>query len=213
MAATRQTRSDRLLRALGSHERIVVVTHDNPDPDAIASGWALKVLIQTRLKKKARLVGGGDIVRAENRHMMTLLDPPIELVDELDVPATTAAILVDCSFAAQNHLLAGEGVQPVAVIDHHVTDLPASKRLLFRDIRPNVAAAASIAASYLREQKIEPNARLATALYYAIRTETRGSEIDHSRLDRSMLRWLGNYLNPTWVAEIENAPLPPRLLQ
>jgi nanoRNase/pAp phosphatase (c-di-AMP/oligoRNAs hydrolase) len=201
-------RSERLLRVLAEFEHILVVTHDNPDPDAVAAGWAVHVLIRQRLKRTPRLVGGGGIVRAENRHLMKLLDPPLQLVHDLDVAGTTAAILVDCGFAADNHLLAAEGVRPVAVIDHHLPGGPAPRGLPFRDVRPTVAAAASIAGSYLREQSIRPGARLATAIYYAIRTETRGSQVHHSRLDRSVLRWLADHINPTWVAQIENAPLP-----
>jgi nanoRNase/pAp phosphatase (c-di-AMP/oligoRNAs hydrolase) len=193
---------------VGAYESFVVVMHDNPDPDAIAAGWALRALCRDRLGKTPRLVGGGAIVRAENRHLVKVLDPPIELVHDLEVSETTAAILVDCGYAADNHLLAQEQVHPVAVIDHHLPRATPKRRLAFRDVRPKAAAAASIAGSYLREQKIRPGARLATALYYAIRTETRGAQVHHSRLDRSVLRWLAGHINPAWVAEIENAPLP-----
>ena len=203
-----RARSDGLLKAIGPYQRIVVVMHDNPDPDAIAAGWALTVLIRKCLGRSARLVGGGDIVRAENRHLVNLLKPPIHLVTELDVEENTAAVLVDCSFVSGNHLLAKEGVRPVAVIDHHVSSRQTRPRVPFMDLRPSVAAAASIAASYLREQAIEPGTRLATALSYAIRTETRGSQVHHARLDRSALRWLADYANPEWIAEIESAPLP-----
>ncbi|MHC4615008.1 MAG: DHH family phosphoesterase [Planctomycetota bacterium] len=185
-----------------------MVTHDNPDPDAIAAGWAVHALIRERLGRTPRLVGGGGIVRAENRQLVELLEPPLELVHDLDVLETTAAILVDCGFSADNHLLAKEAVRPVAVIDHHLPDAAPPRHLPFRDVRPRVAAAASIAGSYLREQGIEPNARLATALYYGIRTETRGSQVHHSRLDRSVLRWLAGRADPTWVARVESAPLP-----
>jgi nanoRNase/pAp phosphatase (c-di-AMP/oligoRNAs hydrolase) len=202
------TRSDRLLRAVGDFESILVVMHDNPDPDAIAAGWAVRTLCRERLGRTPRLVGGGGIVRAENRHLVKVLEPPIELVHDLEVSKTTAAILVDCGFAADNHLLNREKVRPVAVIDHHLLSAAPDRRLPFADVRPKVAAAASIVGSYLREQKVQPGARLATALYYAIRTETRGTQARHSRLDRSVLRWLAGRFNPTWVDQIESAPLP-----
>jgi nanoRNase/pAp phosphatase (c-di-AMP/oligoRNAs hydrolase) len=70
-----------------------------------------------------------------------------------------------------------------------------------------VAASATIVAAYLREQHVSPGRKLASAMIYAIRTETRGSEVRHSRLDRSVLTWLTQRANPTLVAEIENAPL------
>jgi nanoRNase/pAp phosphatase (c-di-AMP/oligoRNAs hydrolase) len=77
----------------------------------------------------------------------------------------------------------------------------------FKDIRTDVAASASIAASYLREQQVDPGMKLATAILYAIRTETCGSETDHAALDRSVVKWLTEMADPALLAEIENAPL------
>lgn len=203
---SRLMHSARLLNALKGRDQFVIVTHDNPDPDAIATGWGVQVLIEEKLNKPVRLVGGGAIVRAENRHMVELLQPPIELVDDIEISESAATILVDCSSAATNHLLMRKAVRPVAVIDHH----PGNKngaRPDYRDIRPKVAASASIAASYLREQKIHPGMKLATAMLYAIRTETRGFETYHSALDRAILPWLTERSEPALLADIENAPL------
>jgi nanoRNase/pAp phosphatase (c-di-AMP/oligoRNAs hydrolase) len=207
MNVKRTTRSSRLLGVLSGFQRVLIITHDNPDPDAIASGWAIRWLIEAKLGIQARVYAGGGIVRAENRHMMHLLRPPIELVDTIDVTEDSAAILVDCEYAADNHLLAKSSARPVAVIDHH-TIRGRLQRLAFRDIRPNVAAAASIVSSYLREQDLQLEKNLATALLYAIRTETRGGESRHSRLDRQTVAWLSDIADPTRLAEIEHAPLP-----
>ena len=78
---------------------------------------------------------------------------------------------------------------PSVVIDHHLNGTNGA-RLEFKDVRPRVAAAASIAACYLREQRLEPGPKLATAMQYAIRTETCACETRHSRLDRSAIVWL-----------------------
>jgi nanoRNase/pAp phosphatase (c-di-AMP/oligoRNAs hydrolase) len=199
-------RSDRLLQAVSGAGRIVITTHDNPDPDAIASGWALHTLIRERLDRSARLIGGGAIVRAENRHLVESLRPPLELVHHADLSGDVAVVLVDCGYGAENHLLAGTETVPAAVIDHHPLR-GRTRSVRFRDVRPRVAACASIAASYLREQQVEASSRLATALVYAIRTETRGAQARHSGLDRSVLRWLYDSANPTWLAEIETARL------
>jgi nanoRNase/pAp phosphatase (c-di-AMP/oligoRNAs hydrolase) len=199
-------RSQRLLDTVQSFEHILIVAHDNPDPDAIASGWGLGWMIREKLGRIPRLVAGGGIVRAENRQMVELLDPPIELVEEFEIRPSTAAIIVDCSPHADNHLLHGTFLQPTGVIDHH-QDSEKGKRLPLRDVRPKVAACASIASSYLREQELTPHDRLATALLYAIRTETKGSESHYSRLDRRMVSWLSQWADPGRIAQIENAPL------
>ena len=180
--------------------------HDNPDPDAIASGWAVEVLVHEKLGIPVRVVGGGAIVRAENRHMVELLQPPIELVDDVSIKAGTATLLVDCGAEATNHLLTRKGIEPVAIIDHHMNG-PQDFSASFEDIRPNIAASATITASYLREQHLEPGEKLATALLYAIRTETCGYETHYSAVDKSILPWLTERGEPGLLAEIENAPL------
>jgi nanoRNase/pAp phosphatase (c-di-AMP/oligoRNAs hydrolase) len=216
-------RSERLLAAIEPYERVAIVMHDNPDPDAIATGWAAKFLLDQRSDKPTRLIAGGDIVRAENRHMVRLLRPPLELLDDVQLEAGTAVILVDCGLDATNHLFSDAPCVPRAVIDHHQ---PAEKsgfrspsarsgwqngrtpRTLL-DIRADVAASATIITTYLREQNLEPNSDLATALLYAIHSETRGGETYYSRLDRIVLPWLTRRADPSLLAEIQSAPLAP----
>ncbi len=205
--AARVKKSERFLEACRDCESVVFVTHDNPDPDAIATGWALKTLVDQRLGLPTRLVGGGVVVRAENRQLLQLLEPPLELVSSPEFAAGTGIVLVDCGPDAANHLLTGTEASALAVIDHHAVAGRRKPQLPFVDLRPSLSASATIAASYLKEQKLTPSERLATAIVYAIRTETRGREAQHSRLDRSMVTWLTPFANPTWVAEIESAPL------
>jgi len=196
-----------LLAVLEPFEEVVVLMHDNPDPDAIASGWAIKRLIEEKLLKTVRLLGGGAIVRAENRYMVKLLQPPLELTDELAIPPRTAIVLVDCGLQASNRLNVADGdCKIVAVIDHHESHEFTSK-LPFRDLRPRVAASATIAATYLREQNLPPNANLATALMYALRSETRGNQTYYSSTDRAILPWLTRLADPQKLAQIEDAPL------
>lgn len=207
MPAPRRTRSERLLTLLSEYDEVVAVAHDNPDPDAIASGWAIVFLVKNCLRKPGRLVSGGIITRAENVRMVRLLKPPLEMVNHVDVSKRTAVVLVDCHPAATNHLLSGDAAHAVAVIDHHVLeeDCP---RLRFQDIRPRLASSAAIAVSYLREQELEPGENLATALLYAIKAETGGRGTMFAEADRQAISWLTERADPGKLADIENAPLP-----
>lgn len=202
----RNRRSDRLLSVLQEYDRVVVVTHDTPDPDAIASGWALCVLVRERLGKPVRLIGSGAILRAENVHMVELLEPPLEMVSGFRPDPGTATVLVDCSPEGANQLFSGEPVAPVAVIDHHRVQ---RKRIQvrFRDLRPTVTASATIVCSYLREQEVEPSSRLATALFYALQTEMVGRSSRFSRTERGILAWLAERADHQALHEIMNAPL------
>ena len=182
-------RSDRLLQVLAEYERVAVITHDTPDPDAIAAGWAVYVLVRERLKKAVRLIGGGAIVRAENVHMLKLLRPPLELLNKYAPEPGCAPVLVDCAPEGANHLLGGGVTQPVAVIDHHQS-VRLHVRVRYRDNRPRAAAAATMAAGYLREQAVQPSAELATAMLYAVRTESSGRYGPFARTDRGIITWL-----------------------
>lgn len=201
-----QARSDRLLKALNDVQHIYVVMHDNPDPDAIASGWAIAHLAKEKLQRTAKVVGGGAIVRAENMAMVGYLKPPISLVDALTPAADSGAVLVDCSPEASNHLLAGSNLPSMAVIDHHEQKTKRAK-VRFRDIRKNACATAVIATSYLLEQEISIPTELATALLYAIRTETRAAHCEFSSLDKRAISALTPLVDHGVLSDIENAPL------
>lgn len=202
----RQTRSDRLLSLLSRFEQALIITHDNPDPDAIASGWGLMTLLEAKLNLACRFIAGGAVVRAENRRMIELLQPPIEFVDTVEPEATAAIILVDCVPPAVNHVIAQEHMRrPAVVIDHHAPT-GARFRTQFRDIRPRVAATATIIAQYLREQHVQPDSHLATALLYGIRTDAAG-RTDVSRGDQRAVRWLSQLADFKKLADIETAPL------
>jgi nanoRNase/pAp phosphatase (c-di-AMP/oligoRNAs hydrolase) len=138
--------------------------------------------------------------------MVRLLKPPLEIVHHVEVVAGMAVVLADCHPAATNHLLSGELAQPVAVIDHHSLE-DRSPKLRFQDIRPRLASSAAIAVSYLKEQRVEPGHPLATALLYAIKTETAGRGTMFSHADRQAVSWLTARADPAQLADIENAPL------
>lgn len=204
----RVRRSDRLLALLSGYEQLVVVTHDTPDPDSIASGWVVWLLIQQCLGRTARFVGRGAILRAENRHMMELLRPPLEMVHDLELSPQVGTVLVDCHPQSSNHPLDEKHPAPIAVIDHHASP-GRHRRLPFEDIRCRALASGSIVTSYLREQQVEPGAALATALLYGIRTESRSAETPYSPLDRSATLWLSKRADFSMLSEIEDAPLEP----
>lgn len=205
------------METIADFDEVVVVMHDNPDPDAIASAWCIVEIARASGFKNIRAIAGGAIVRAENSHMVRLLNPPIELVDATAIqkelsPAgerRLAAILVDCGAGAENHLVARLGLHLVGVIDHHLNHQNDKSKLAYSDVRPDVAACASITASYLMESKLKPSEELATAIWYALRTETCAFESTYSELDREVLVWSTTHGSPSLLAEIENAPLPP----
>lgn len=171
-----------LLRELLDYDNIVVQCHDNPDADAIASGYALYRYLQEHGKKARIIYGGHNIVRKSNLKLMAeSLEIPIEHVEKID--GAELLVTVDCQYGAGNvtHFPA----QHVAVIDHHrvEVDLPA-----LAEVRSSLGSCSTVIWQMLKDEEYDINkdTELATALYYGLMTDTNGfAEISHP-LDKDL---------------------------
>jgi len=61
---------ERLLAAVDDERPVAIYTHDQPDPDSIASAYALQHLLTRRLEVDSIIAFGGTIGRATNRHFL-----------------------------------------------------------------------------------------------------------------------------------------------
>ncbi|TKX74327.1 bifunctional oligoribonuclease/PAP phosphatase NrnA [Halorubrum sp. GN11_10-6_MGM] len=148
---------------------LLVVAHDNPDPDAIASALGL-ARIAASIGVDADACYGGEIAHQENRAMVNLLDIRLRSFDEVDLDAYGGVALVDHSRAGINDSLPED--HPVdVVVDHHPPRGPVAGS--FVDIRPAVGATSTLIAEYLSRYGIAPERDLATALLYGIRIDTK----------------------------------------
>ena len=166
----KQRRLAKLLRVLQEANRILILTHDNPDPDCLASGLVLKRVLTARLKAKVYIGYGGIIGRAENRAMMDTLRIEAMPLRLLDIDLFDAVVLVDTQPRTGNNSLPPRQ-RPTVVIDHHPLR-PATKRVPCYDVRPEYGATVTITAEYLRAANLRADADLATAIVYALRAET-----------------------------------------
>ncbi len=148
---------------------LLVVAHDNPDPDAIASAIGLA--------RVAEVVGvpadpcyGGEIAHQENRALVNLLDLSLSTFDGIDPDDYDGVALVDHSRAGINDSLP-EGHSVDIVVDHHPPRGPVAGS--FVDIRPDVGATSTLIEEYLSRLGVEPDRELATALLYGIRIDTK----------------------------------------
>jgi nanoRNase/pAp phosphatase (c-di-AMP/oligoRNAs hydrolase) len=202
----RQQRSERLLATLAPFPRVVVVSHVNPDPDALASMLGLKALIDHCLPgASVTLTMDGMIARAENREMVELVPIPLVPVGSVVIDGGTAVVMVD----SQPHTgrRASEAAVPRVVIDHHETG-GVLTGVTFRDIRPNLGATSTMVTGYLLERHVAVPPRLATALLYGIETETSGYPREAGTLDDGALVWLFPRADKDLLAQIRNPKLP-----
>ena len=167
---------------------VLVVQHDYPDPDSLASAMALEHLITTRYNLEVRLAYGGRIQRAENLAMVKELNMHQSQIRRLKLSRYDCIIMVDAQPAAGNHSLPADTPFDL-VIDHHPLRKGASGRMSIID--PEVGASATLMVELLDTAGISIPATLSTALAYAIRTETQ--ELGRETSKRDILAYLQVY--------------------
>ncbi len=186
------------LYQLFSHEDRLLILID-PDPDSIASALALKRLLWHRLS--ACVISPiRPITRPQNQRLVKLLGitlNPIEKIHPEDFPRKA---LVD-SQPGHHEILASFLFD--AVIDHHPR-LP-DTRGRFVDIRPEYGATSTIMTEYLREARIRPSLKLATALYYGIKTDTANFERPVVEADMRAFHYLFGFTRRPLVRRLEFA--------
>lgn len=162
--------------------RWLVLTHDNPDPDSIAAGSALAFLLRRTFRHRVTMAYGGLVGRAENQEMVRVLGVRMSHVRRLQWDNYRHVALVDTQPRTGNNQLPPERVAD-AVFDHH-PERPATRLAPFRDVRTSYGATATILAEYLVHAGLEIPRHLATAIAYAIRTETQDFQREVSSADK-----------------------------
>ncbi|HRS72623.1 MAG TPA: DHHA1 domain-containing protein, partial [Anaerohalosphaeraceae bacterium] len=95
-----------------------------------------------------------------------------------------------------------QGIEPDIVIDHHRCR-PQTRVCRFTDIRSRYGATATIMTEYLQSAKIKPDVPLATALLYAIRSDTQDLGRDTTRADIAALTRLMPIANKRMLSQIQ----------
>jgi nanoRNase/pAp phosphatase (c-di-AMP/oligoRNAs hydrolase) len=194
-----------LVAAVEGADRLLVLTHDNPDPDALASAAAMAVLLEGLTGRPPSVAFGGIVGRAENRVMIQEMEIDFERIEDIALAASTSIAMVDTQpRAGNNSLKSGRIVS--AVVDHH----PARSDTVaqFTDVRPQLGACATMMVQYLRAADIEPPAWLATALFYAIQSETMDLSREATEEDVEASTYLYGRADPGAISRIRHARVP-----
>ena len=195
------------IRSLGRDlPAAVALTHDNPDPDAMASAAGMAYLLEELAGQPASLAYGGIIGRAENRALVRLLKLPMTPVSRLTVPAGALWALVDTQPPTGNHSLP-EGVTASVVIDHH-PQRPGTETAPLFLVSNLYGATSTIVSLLIRTAGLTPPPMLATALFYGVKSDTRSLGREAGEADMEAYRWLFGLTDPALLAEIENPQVP-----
>lgn len=174
------------LSTLDKYDEIVIQMHDNPDADAIGSGYALYKYFLSK-GKSVRLVYSGNF-KIKKSNIVILVDRlkiPVEYVEDIGNPELL--ITVDCQYGEGN--VAKFEAQNVAIIDHHNTGRMTDEMC---EIRSHIVSCSTICYDMLRKNGFDINSDIsvATALYYGLFMDSNGfAEIRHP-LERDMIDFL-----------------------
>jgi nanoRNase/pAp phosphatase (c-di-AMP/oligoRNAs hydrolase) len=172
----------RLKDVLSGAHRLVIVGHDNPDPDYLASAMALRTLARELAGISTVITMAGVLGRAENRAMVRLLRIRLQPLEAVHVGEGSVVAMIDTQPRAGNNSVPRR-IRPRIVLDHHPRLRSTVAPLV--DIRVGYGATSTILAEYLQAAGIEPAAGLATALAYGIASETLDLSREASVLDTS----------------------------
>lgn len=193
------------LATLNSAKKILILPHDNPDPDSLASAAALRFLIRHKLGKIAVIGLSGIIGRSENRSLVTILEIPLVPVSELLPSFSGPVILVDTQPQRGNNALSAE-ITPSAVIDHH-PDWGKNGDVSFVDVRESYGATSTIVTEYLQQAEAPVDPRIATALFYGISSETQHLGRETMPHDIVASQFLYPYVNKRLLGDIQTPQL------
>ncbi|NOZ12859.1 MAG: bifunctional oligoribonuclease/PAP phosphatase NrnA [Acidobacteria bacterium] len=195
-----------LLDTISPKDKICILTHNNPDPDALGAAFGLQKLFSHHSGINGDIVFNGIIGRMNNKQMVKLLEIPLRHLSAVNLDDYRHLCLVDSQPGMQNNSFPA-GRPALIVVDHH----PAGGKEFqckFLDHRMNTGSTSTIIASYLRNFDIPVSQKLATALFYGIKTDTDGLARDSSNLDRELFFNLYPQIHPELLNQIETPDLP-----
>lgn len=189
---------------------VLITTHHNPDPDGLASGIGIAFLLQKAWNISSRLVYTGIVARAENRAMLKYLADEWEGLEQAsweilkDYPVS---VLVDTQPGSGNNQLPKDHI-PQIVFDHHTPIRSTIDKVPFVDIRIEIGAVSTMVFQYLEALNIVPDFRIATALFYGLKTDTMGLSRGRSKYDEYAYFKLLSCVDHGLLSLVENAQLP-----
>jgi nanoRNase/pAp phosphatase (c-di-AMP/oligoRNAs hydrolase) len=194
----------------GKKPRVLVCTHDNPDPDAIASGFALGELLKARSGASYSLSHGGVLGRAENRAMVRLLKIPLVPFGRIEADEFDTVALVDTQPAHGNHRLTRELLvgKKLICMDHHPARAWELATPDFADVGGDYGATSTMLTCYLDSADVPFDPAVATALFYGIKSDTRDLGREVGDVDVWAYQHLISKTDMAVVSSIEHPRLP-----
>jgi nanoRNase/pAp phosphatase (c-di-AMP/oligoRNAs hydrolase) len=187
-------------RYVADADRVLILLHNEPDPDALAAGLALRnVLRRTRTTAIIGALQG--ITRPENLRMADLLDIHVEVITPDEFGQYDRIATVD----VQPHYFGGLLPRVDLVVDHH-PEQP-GYTAVFKDIRSDYGSTCTILTEHLRAVDVSISERTATAMLYAIKSDTLFFARQTNRSDLEAFTFLYPLADPALIRKMEGAEI------
>ncbi len=175
------------LKDLEGFNPITIQCHNNPDGDAIGSGYGLYCYFRD-LGKDVRFIysGPNKIKKSNIKLMVEKLNIPIEYIspeEAKDLHFAGLLITTDCQYGAGN--VTKFSADKVAIIDHHQVEID---EVEYSYIYPGLGSCSTLVWNLLNQEgyQITDEEGLGTALYYGLFTDTNQFSEIHNPLDKDM---------------------------
>jgi nanoRNase/pAp phosphatase (c-di-AMP/oligoRNAs hydrolase) len=187
-------------RYFSDADRVLILLHNDPDPDAMASGLALRNVLR-RTKTTAIIGAIQGVTRPENLRMVNLLDIHVEPITEDSLKEYDRIAMVD----VQPHYFGGLIDRVDLVIDHHPEQPGYS--VVFKDIRADYGSTSTILTEHLRSVDVSISERAATAMLYAIKSDTLFFNRQTNRVDLEAFSYLYPLADAALIRKMEGAEI------
>ena len=156
---------DEILKQIQQSEKILILTHESPDGDAIGSSLAMKLILE-KLEKNA------DVIIPEYSRLFNFLPSAEKIMIDSEIKKYDLAISVDCAtlkrMAKKEYF---ENAKATIVIDHH------GSNTMYGDlnyVNPVSPACCEVLAGMLKYYGIDITKDIGTCLMTGIITDTGG---------------------------------------
>ncbi len=183
-------------------KKVLILLHDQPDPDSMASALALRTLLKRNRQTAEIAHMGNSISRPENITMAELLD-----ITMLEIKPENLKEYDSISMIDVQPPFFGDLIKDVdSVIDHHPHC--SNYNAKFSHITPVDGATSTIMTNYLRAAQVEITERLSTALLYGIKSDTVILNRDANPEDIEAFTFLYPLANLGLLRRIEREDMP-----
>ena len=198
--ALTRSRVQQYQRYFADADRVLILLHHDPDPDALASGLALRALLH-RTRATAIIGAFHGVTRPENLRMANLLDIQVQPLTAESLGEFDRIATVD----VQPHYFGGLLSRVDLVVDHHPERT--GYTTTFKDIRPDYGSTATILTEHLRATDVNISERIATAMLYAIKSDTLFLSRQTNRSDLEAFTYLYPLADPALVRKMEGSEI------